>query len=175
MGFLLKRVAEWRERERRREEEFVQLGHQLEAERRDEINPLSFEEARQRAAGLLADSTEFECTLASRPDDPRLEALAPALRAFFERFEVVSQLPHGLWVARALIRPSEVGLGLIRIGATGDEHVPLTVRANEEIVYELDLEAQAYEEEADLLEADNFPSIYHCVIYFHRRKTLLYR
>jgi hypothetical protein len=173
MGFLLKRFAEWREKKRREWEEFERRVRQLDAERQNEINPLPFEEARQRAEALLADATEFECDLASQAAEPRLEPLAPALRDFFERYDGVSG-PFGPWMARFLIKPSLTTLELIEIGSTGDADVPLAVRPNEETGYELVLEAQDYEDETDLLGVTSFTTIYHCLIYYHRKKSLLY-
>lgn len=174
MGFLLKRFVEWRARQRQEWEQFRERGRQLDAEWQNVINPLPLDKAQQRAATLLADPTQFECKIAPETPDPRLAPLAPALRGFFERYDRVEQIPYGVVIARDLIEPSEAGLGLIRIGEPDSEHVELSVRPNEETVYEVDLEGRVYEDEADLRELGVYSSIYHCVIYYYREKTLLF-
>jgi hypothetical protein len=159
------------EAERRAQQYRARL-EQLELEREHEINLLPLDQASQRAKALLEDSTRFLCSLVRVADEGRLIELAPYLGGFFRTFEYVEQVsPGALVLSHGQIGPSVTLPGLITIGSSG-EHSCLVVRAGEETVYDVFEEGR---DETDIsLPTERFSSVYHCIVYFDRRRELLH-
>lgn len=65
------------------------------------------------------------------------------------------------------------GHGLIVIGRTGFEHEELSVLPGQETVREVMLDVPEEDEQA-VPGSDSFTGVYHCIIYFDRRETLLF-
>jgi hypothetical protein len=144
---------------------------QMEFERQldQEIRDLSVAGARARAEALLADPSRFACTPAARPDDARLEPLAPLVREFFEKYESVED-PDGregpVWglfsLSREEIQLCEGDPRLIEIGRYSDaedNYDALAVQPGEEPIYFLN-----WPDPSEELES-RFPSIYHYLLY----------
>jgi len=171
----------WMEAERRKPKNIVfqrrwkQFGQELEAE----INPLPIAEARRRAETLLSDPSRFHILKA--PPTPkersRLESLPPHLRAFFEMYQSVYHLKGGLSLSRCEIEreiePYLASRGVVVIGSTGLEHEHLDAGPADETIYEVDA-VEGCETEEALLSLTRFSSIFHCLLYYDRRETLLF-
>jgi hypothetical protein len=167
----------WIEKERQdpKYQEFERRREQLEAELENEINPLPLKAARERAEPLLSDPARFQCL--KRPPSPqdisRLTSLAPELRLFFETYESILHIKGGFSLRRSDVEPSLAGHGLFVIGSTGHEHEELSVIPGDETVHYI-MQDIPEEEEPILPGLCTFTSVYHCVLYFDRKHTLLF-
>jgi hypothetical protein len=74
---------------------------------------------------------------------------------------------------RRAVAPSPVGHGLIVVGSTGMEHEELSVLPGEETVHYIILDV-AEEDEEQVPELHAFTSVYHCILYCDRERTLLF-
>jgi hypothetical protein len=112
-------------------------------------------EARAIAEAALADPGQFRCRRAPAPEGAHWERLAPQLRGFFNEFDTVEAQSADPVLARALIGPSRVIPGYIRIG-NDTEHREAAVMPSEEAVY-----AIAEDVPIDKAVEGRYASIYH--------------
>jgi hypothetical protein len=142
----------------------------LEDEFASGIEPLTTQEAKERAERLVADASKFRCTVAADSKWPGLEHLAPLLREFFQTYHEILQLPGDLIVARSAIEPSLVDSEMLVIGYSGNEHEQLAVRPGKEAVYALSEEPSFDQDASPSL---RFASVYHCILYYDRFQALI--
>ena len=115
---------------------------------------LPWEDVRQQALDLLADSGRFR-SVASNADSERISAkLGPALQDFFRRFETVEEVGGEFKVGRKWLAASTLRAGYLRIGLHFDG-AELIVRDSEDTVYIV------HDTEHPL---EGLPSIYHQVL-----------
>jgi len=120
---------------------------------------LSIDEARARVEPLLTDSTRYHSS-SSPPtavERARLEDLAPALREFMERFQLVEEVYGDGRFGRALLQPAEYHLGFTRVG-TDAMHTEVVARPGEAAVYSVDGSEERFEQ------FEAYPSIYHYLL-----------
>lgn len=167
---IFKFLRELRDKEERGTAAFLERMRQLDIELDEEINRLTVEDARQRAESLLQDTSQFSVAKAAQNDERSLDDFAPILRDFFAQYEDVDQIGGPLRLSRDWIRPTAGEHGLMRIGDLTEEHQELAVMPGEEKVYYIDLEV-LYE---DGLSERSFATIYHCILYADRLKSVLH-
>jgi len=123
-----------------------------------EIKSLSFEEARETAYKLLADTSKFKCIRASTGLQMQ-HRLSASLQEFFSAYESVKAIAGEAQLSRSLIGSSEYLKGFMRIG-TNLDFTEIAVHPNEDHIYEID-GSEVSEED---FKASQLPSIYHWVL-----------
>jgi len=95
---------------------------------------LPFNEVKQQALNLIADSHRFHTIEAPPANNPAIERLGPVLREFFSRFESVRDMQGDFYVGRSAIGDSCLRPGFVKIGSDF-ESSELVVRPGEDRVF----------------------------------------
>lgn len=112
---------------------------------------LPFDDVKQHALELIADSRRFNCITGSLSFNSEIERLGPVLQDFFSHFESVKQVNGDFFVSRQAVGNSSLRPGFLRIGSDFADS-ELVVRPGEDRVFIVT--------DADHV-LDGLPTIYH--------------
>jgi hypothetical protein len=95
---------------------------------------LPFEQVKQRALDLIADTSRFKSVTENLSDKREIERLGPILRDFFSHFESVQEINGDFSVSRLAVGDSSLRPGFLKIGSDF-AHSELVARHGEDRVF----------------------------------------
>jgi len=95
---------------------------------------LPFEQVKQHALDLIADTRRFRCVTENFSNNPEIERLGPVLRDFFSHFERVEEVNGDFSVSRQAVGNSSLRPGFLKIGSDF-AHSELVARPGEDEVF----------------------------------------
>ncbi len=98
------------------------------------VRALPFDNVKQRALDLIADTRRFRCVTESLSGNPAIERLGPILRDFFSHFESVQEINGDFSVSRQAVGDSSLRPGFLKIGSDF-EHSELVARPGDDEVF----------------------------------------
>jgi len=158
------RMRDWWNRKKEFDEQFEREVNQAYDDWDNELASLPVEEARRRAAALLANPDRFRCEEAPLTDEDRrkLAPLPPLLREFLERYSMVEAVEDTQYLSRELKGTNSPFLVL----GSDPGFTQLLIKPGDEAIYE-------WGEATEGPEPDRLcDSIYHCLLYFDRMNAI---
>ncbi len=151
MEWVLKKVSE--SRRFRREMEALN----------DRVFGMSIDDAREELQPLLDDEGKYQCAESGpgRAEKKRLAPLAPAVRAFLERYSLIEEIRGDIQLGRAHLGESDHDSTYTRIGL-GVDASEVVVVPGDETVFEID--GSDTEDEPPI----GYPSVYHWMLIMAR-------
>ena len=95
---------------------------------------LPFEQVKQHALDLIADTRRFRCVTENLSNNPAIERLGPILRDFFSRFESAQEINGDFSVSRRAVGDSSLRPGFLKIGSDF-AHSELVARPGEDELF----------------------------------------